>query len=177
MTEQKKQGKAGILVLLLGGLLVLLVILALPLIRAREAGLKAGSEAPDFTFTDFEGSTHTLSSYRGNVVVINFWASWCDPCAEEAAILEQAYQEYGDEDVVFLGIAYSDTESKSRAYVDDYGVTYPNGPDKGTKISPEYHVAGVPETFIIDPAGVLAAVKIGPFSSLEELETLILQAK
>ncbi|MBN1266058.1 MAG: TlpA family protein disulfide reductase [Anaerolineales bacterium] len=176
MAQERKNGKTWVLALLMGILLVLLVFLALPLLRTQD-NLLPGNEAPDFAFTDFENRSHTLSSYRGQVVVLNFWASWCDPCTEEAAILEKAYQNYKDQGVIFLGIAYSDTERESRAYLESNAITYPNGPDLGTKISTQYRVGGVPGTFIIDPQGNLSAIKIGPFTGLEELEALILQAQ
>jgi cytochrome c biogenesis protein CcmG/thiol:disulfide interchange protein DsbE len=115
-----------------------------------------------------------LSDFRGKVVVLNFWASWCKPCEQEAAELEQAWQKYGAEgDVVFLGADYVDTEPEARIYLQKYGITYANGPDMGTKISQLFRIQGVPETYFIDQNGVLQYVKIGPFSSLDEISAQI----
>ena len=112
---------------------------------------------------------------RGNVVVINFWASWCKPCESEAADLEAAWRYYqpGGE-VIFLGVDYVDTEPEARSYLAKFEITFPNGPDMGTKISQLFNRSlGVPETYIIDQEGTLRYVKIGPFSSVDELRAII----
>lgn len=141
----------------------LLVFLTLGLINAFATQPTEG-RAPDFTLTTYDGEDYTLSDLRGQVVVINFWASWCGPCAEEAPDLEQAWQTYQDEGVLFLGIGYVDSEAKAREYIERYGITYPNGPDLATKISDAYHIRGVPETFIIDPNGEVSYFAIAPLS-------------
>lgn len=152
------------------GLAGLLLLLFVGLLRAQEGSISVGSQVPDFTLTTFEGEQIKLSSLRGKVVVVNFWASWCKPCEQEAADLESAwryYQERGD--VVFLGIAWTDTEKKSLEYLQKFDITYPNGPDLRTRISQAFRITGVPETYIIDKSGVLAYVKVSPFLSLAEI--------
>jgi cytochrome c biogenesis protein CcmG/thiol:disulfide interchange protein DsbE len=131
---------------------VILVVLALGLVNSFKAQPEEGP-APDFTMTSFDGQEITLSDYRGQVVVVNFWASWCVPCVEEAPALEATYQKYKDQGVVFIGIAYVDSDDKSRAFLEKHGVTYINGPDLRTEISDAYRIKGVPETFVISPAG------------------------
>ncbi len=118
--------------------------------------------APDFSLTNFTGETITLSELRGQVVVINFWASWCDPCREEAAYLENTWRKYQDEGVVFIGVDYLDTESKALAYMEEFDITYFNGPDLRTLVSDTYNIKGVPETFYIAKNGEISGVKIGP---------------
>ncbi len=123
--------------------------------------------APDFSLTSFEGKTYTLSKLRGKVVIINFWASWCLPCREEAAYLEQTWRKYKDKDVVFLGVDWVDTPANAQAYIKEFDITYPNGPDVGTKAAQEYRIQGVPETFYVDRKGMLRGVQIGPLKAPE----------
>ncbi len=118
--------------------------------------------APDFTITSFEGETITLSELRGQVVIINFWVSWCPPCREEAPYLEATWRKYKDQGVVFIGVDYADAVSKALAYIDEFDITYFNGPDVGTRISQMYNMDGVPETYYVAKNGELRGVKIGP---------------
>jgi cytochrome c biogenesis protein CcmG, thiol:disulfide interchange protein DsbE len=110
----------------------------------------------------------------GRVVFINFWASWCKPCEQEAAVLEEAWKFYQPgERVVFLGVDYLDTDYDARIFLEKFGSTYPNGPDVGTVISQLFHIKGVPETYIIDTKGVLRYVKVGPFVALDEIKAIL----
>jgi cytochrome c biogenesis protein CcmG/thiol:disulfide interchange protein DsbE len=95
--------------------------------------------------------------------VLNFWASWCKPCEEEAAALETAWQKYRDQGVMFVGVDYLDQEPSAKRYLDKFQVSYPNGPDLASKISKRYTIRGVPETFFINAEGELVGCrKIGP---------------
>ncbi len=152
-----------------GALLALLTLLFLGLLRSQQGHIPEGSIVPDFVLTTFDGQEIALHDLAGQVVVINFWASWCSTCDEEAVELEQAYQIHKDRDVVFLGVDYSDADRLALEYLERYGITYPNGPDKGTRISQAFRVRGVPETYIVAPDGTLAVVQIGPFASLQEI--------
>lgn len=168
-------------ILIWGGLLGLLALVAVGLMRAQKPMLIVGAEVPDFTLPLYKGYDYggaeeiALSDLRGRVVVINFWASWCKPCESEAADLEAAWRLYqpGGE-VVFLGVDYVDTEPDARSYLAKFEITYPNGPDMGTEISRIFNRnLGVPETYFIDRDGILRYIKIGPFASLEEIEAVI----
>ncbi|MBN2147658.1 MAG: TlpA family protein disulfide reductase [Anaerolineales bacterium] len=161
-------------ILVWGGLFTLLALLAVGLLRTSQGPVALGQKAPDFSLTTFDGEQIMLESLRGKVVVVNFWASWCKPCEQEAADLEQAWRSYASRgDVIFLGIAWTDTESASKAYLEKFDITYPNGPDLATRISQSYRTTGVPETYIIDKNGVLAYIKLSPFLSLAEIKAAI----
>jgi cytochrome c biogenesis protein CcmG/thiol:disulfide interchange protein DsbE len=151
----------------------LLSLLGIGVIRSQQGPINVGARIPDFTLTTFDGQTFNTADLRGQVIVINFWASWCDPCKEEAAALEQANQEYRERGVVFLGVNYVDTEPEALAYLDEFGITYPNGPDLGTEVSQAFRMRGVPETYVVDGQGILVSRKIGPYGSLSEIEAAL----
>jgi cytochrome c biogenesis protein CcmG/thiol:disulfide interchange protein DsbE len=111
---------------------------------------------------------------RGKVVVINFWASWCKPCEQEAAEVEAAWKTYepGGQ-VVFFGADYVDTEPEARGYLKKFAITYPNGPDLGTRISQIFRITGVPETYFIDQDGKLVYAQIGPFTSEAQIHAIL----
>jgi cytochrome c biogenesis protein CcmG, thiol:disulfide interchange protein DsbE len=124
-----------------------------------------GKEAPPFTLELFEGGAFRLEEQRGNVVVLNVWASWCYPaCWNEAPRLEAAWRQYRDQGVMVVGLNYQDREAEARAFIHRFGKTFPNGPDKGSKIAIAYGVYGVPETFFIDHAGWIYPKHIGEIS-------------
>ncbi len=121
-----------------------------------------GRAMPAFVLPTIQGGT-TLDSSRlaGAVIVVNFWASWCVPCREEAADLQRFAQQHATDGVVLVGILYSDTVSNARQFRDEFGLTYPliNDPDGRTAI--DFGVRGVPETFLVAPDGRVMARLIG----------------
>lgn len=139
-------------------------------------GPASSGEAPDFTLNTFDGDVIRLSDLRGQVVVINIWASWCIPCRDEAPVLERLWREYRDRGVVFLGVDYADTEREALNFIAEFGLTYPNGPDLGTRIYTQYRARGVPETYFVDANGILRPPHIGPITEAqlrERLEALL----
>ena len=155
--------RAGI-ILTFAVLLALLGLFAAGL-KKSQAGPRDSGMAPDFTLTGFDGRVATVSKLRGQVAIINFWASWCPPCREEAAYLEQTWRKYKDRGVVFIGVDYVDTEKPALAYIKEFDITYINGPDLGTRISQSFNIKGVPETYFVAKNGELRGVHIGPMKS------------
>ena len=144
---------------------VVLGVVALALIRANEQRPPSGVEAPDFTLQLLDSEeTITLSDLRGQVVLLNFWASWCEPCKDEAPELEAFWQAYRDKGVVFIGIDWLDPENLAREYLEEFGLTFPNGRDLEQRIGNKYRITGVPETFLIDQNGIIDKVYLGPIN-------------
>ncbi len=162
----------------------LLAIVAVELRRAQEGQVQPGTKIEDFSFALFQGYEHNgqsqlkLSDLRGKVVVINFWASWCKPCEQEAAELEAAWKQYEPTgQVVFIGADYVDTPKEANIYLQKFNITYPNGEDHDLQhdrpLSQYFRIKGVPETYFIDKNGVLRYEQIGPFTSVDQIRTQI----
>ncbi len=165
-----RQRRGGWLVIGLVGLLGVILLAVFMLGLLNPPGVRPSSgRAPEVSFTTFDGQRVRLSDFRGKPVVMNFWASWCVPCREEAATLEQAWKSH-QKDVQFVGLAYLDQDKNAVPYLQEFGITFPNGHDLGSKAYTSYHVQGVPETFFIDAQGNVQGYFVGPIppSELEQ---------
>jgi cytochrome c biogenesis protein CcmG/thiol:disulfide interchange protein DsbE len=132
-----------------------------------------GRAAPDFALpTLAPGDSIKLSELRGNVVVVNFWASWCIPCRDEHPVLLDASRTYTPRGVKFVGIAYNDKPEDSQRWLNELGSAYPSLVDNGARTAIDYGVSGVPETFIMDKQGVVAFKKFGPITTGEITQKL-----
>ena len=128
--------------------------------------------APNFQLELLSDGAITLSEQRNKVVVINFWSSTCPPCRTEARDLETAWQAYRDRDVLFIGANIQDSHEPARRFIDEFGVTYPNGLDDGGRISIDYGVVGIPVTFVVDSEGTVARRWVGEID-IDRLTTWI----
>lgn len=169
-TPQKSGSSRVMMIGIWGAVLGLVALIAWGLINNAGTRPLVGDPSPNFTIHFYDGyawadaadETIEMTDLRGKIVVLNFWASWCPPCHEEAADLERLWREYRDEDVVFLGIAYIDTEPNALEFLAQYDITYPNGPDIQSLITDEFLVKQVPETFVIDRDGEVVFIEPGP---------------
>lgn len=109
--------------------------------------------APEFRLPRFDGGTLALSELRGKYVVVNFWASWCVPCKDEAPLLERAWRENRDRGLVVLGVNIQDLEPEARRFIVVTKATYPQVRDRDGSVSRAYATTGVPETFFINREG------------------------
>ncbi len=155
---------------IVGVLLAFVAFLAIGLNRQNSSEWRATGIAPDFEFTTFDGETIRLADLKGKGVVLNFWASWCGPCRDEAALLEAAWRREQNNNIVFLGLDYLDQEHSAKAYLAEFGVSYPNGPDLQSKAARRYGISGVPETFFIGPDGLIKSYLLLPLTSEQQLD-------
>lgn len=161
----------------LGGLLVLAVaaIGLVSVLNGPDDDSGIPDMAPGFELALFDGTTFRLDDHRGQVVVLNFWASWCEPCREEMPALQQAADRAGS-GVVFVGIgAKTDRDDDARAFAEEFSITYPIGRDTeggdrvNGAIQTAYGVFAFPSTYIIDTEGRIDAVLITPIDEAAEI--------
>jgi cytochrome c biogenesis protein CcmG/thiol:disulfide interchange protein DsbE len=156
--------------------LIVLALLGYGLLASPFEPPQIGDPVPDFQLTAFDGSSMNLGTEQGRVVVVNFFASWCAPCRQEATALEQTWLDYQDRGVQFFGIAYKDADSKAQAFLDEFDVTYPSTVERNNHTARAYGLTGVPETFVIDQQGLLARHFLGPITQAQlsqEIDRLV----
>lgn len=140
-------------------------LLVFGLLSKGSSGVALGEAAPASPLPRLEGrGSGSLADYRGRWVLVNFWASWCGPCREEAPALERFQQRHGDADFTVLGIDSRDLSGDGRAFVRHYGLSYPQLRDGDGSAAHDYGTTGVPENFIVDPAGKVRLLVHGPVS-------------
>ena len=130
-------------------------------VTGRSGFTRLHKPAPEFTLPLLEGGEFVLSQHVGDTVVINFWASWCPPCLEEAPVLERTWRAYRDRDLQFVGVEIQDFERDGRAYVSKFDITYPIGLDRDGRITVDYGVIGLPVTFLVNGEGVVERRWVG----------------
>lgn len=124
-----------------------------------------GRYAPDFALPDLNGQLVSLDQWRGQTVLINFWASWCQPCREEMPLLQATYEAYVEEGLVVLGVNMGERAQRVVGFAEDLGLTFPILVDESTTIGTLYRVRGAPTTYFVDREGVIRQRYVGPLTS------------
>ncbi len=142
---------------------LLLCLSAVVYIQRQQDETRASFPAPDFSLTDLHGRSHRLSNYRGKVVFLNLWATWCPPCREEMPSMEHLYRRLQSESFVMLAVSQDEDPAGSvRPFVEQLRLSFPILLDPDGKVPPKYGVTGYPETFVIDRSGSVIDHVIGP---------------
>jgi len=159
---------------LIGGVAALVALLTINVASPRTAVDTpiVGRPAPAFDLQTLDGGRLSLADLRGSPVVVNFWASWCLPCREEAPLLTAAAEEYGPQGLRIIGIVYQDSAESARDFMTRYGQTYPGLLDPDGRTAIDYGVFGIPETFFVDRAGVVRGRQVGAVTE-DDLRTRI----
>ncbi|MFN2463006.1 MAG: TlpA family protein disulfide reductase [Candidatus Dormibacteria bacterium] len=124
-------------------------------------GAAVGMAAPGFTLQGLDGRQHSLAEYRGHVVLVNFWATWCIPCRAEIPELQVTYRRHLAEGVVILGLDWKEGRDAVQPFVDERQVTYPVLLDAGGQAYTAYQVPALPQTFVLDRQGRVVVVRTG----------------
>ncbi len=137
--------------------------------RATRGVADAGDPAPDFELETLDGERIRLADLRGRPVVVNFWASWCNPCRREFPLLAEALAEHEDDNLAIVGVTFRDIESDSRDFVDEMDATWPQGVDDDGAVARAFGVRTIPMTFFVDADGTIRGRLFG-FSSEDALD-------
>lgn len=180
--------KLGRLLLVVGVLAVLAALFGFGLLRGSpDRDIKSvlvGKRAPAFDLPLYDryqpeyGTSFALADHVGQPLVVNFWASWCLPCYDEAPVLQEFWEAYQQRGVQFIGIQTQDRDRRDegRSFLSQFSLSFPNGIDNDSAISVDWALYGVPETYFIDRNGVIAFRHIGPVTAdvmTEHLEALL----
>jgi cytochrome c biogenesis protein CcmG/thiol:disulfide interchange protein DsbE len=156
-------------------------LLVYGLVIKEGSGLAIGDPAPEGALPRLEGGgTESLADYRGSWVLVNVWASWCEPCREESPALEAFQQKHGGEEFTVLGVDSSDLSDDGRAFVEEFGLSYPQLHDGDGDFADEFGATGVPESYLVDPRGKVRVIAKGTVDEqylAEQVEPLLRGAK
>jgi len=145
-------------------LLVLWAVLFLP--RTSPAtGPLIGNRAPELDLADLDGNTVRLADLKGHPVIVNFWASWCGPCTEEFPLITEAAEAHAADGLVVVGVVYQDSADGARAFMERMGATWATVMDPDGTAAAQYGIIGPPDTFFINPDGIIAGRQIGQLSA------------
>ncbi|MRR31464.1 TlpA family protein disulfide reductase [bacterium] len=156
------------------GLLLWLAVMVMGGLNLRQTAASGEEQAPelDFTVKKLDGSPVALSSLRGQVVLVNFWATWCTPCKEEMPLLQAYYDAHKEDGFVLVGINVSDDVEDAQAFISQYGYTFPVWSDAAGNVLIDLNMNGLPASLVVDAQGRLVKRWIGPLAQ-EDLDQVI----
>jgi cytochrome c biogenesis protein CcmG, thiol:disulfide interchange protein DsbE len=168
--------RSKVMVMFAAGLILAVMFLVVWLQSAKYEPLTVGKAAPDFQLPDLDDKEIRLSDYRGKVVFLNFWATWCKPCREEMPSMEVLYKNFEKDGLVILAVSIDRVTTKKEIppFVKSLNLTFPVLVDSWGQTDKRYKLMGVPETYIIDREGTLREKVIGPrdWTRLDNLQVL-----
>ncbi len=154
---------------------------ALPVERnptAKAPSSDVGRAAPDFVLQTLDGGSLRLSDLQGHPALVNFWASWCDPCRQETPDLVQFYEQHRDQGIVVVGVNLQEAATRVRDFTTEFGVDYPVVMDQRGQVARTWHVGGpvegIPASYFIDAKGVVRKVVLGTLSANDLVDGLAL---
>ncbi|SDH17636.1 Peroxiredoxin [Planococcus glaciei] len=165
MNEKKNKKKQNRLIMRTVILLLMIAAIGYTLYNNATAEdvsvLKAGDKAPDFSLVDLEGNTHKLSDYKGQGVFLNFWGTWCKPCAKEMPAMDRQYEQFKDQGVQVLAVNIAQSEFEVQNFADQYNLSFPVVIDKTKSVMTAYNIIPLPTTVLVNPEGEIEQVVTG----------------
>ncbi len=150
-----------------------LILATMLLVGCSSQASQVGKLAPDFQLPNLEGQSISLSDFRGNPVLINFWASWCYPCIYEMPFIQEVFEEWSGQGLVMLAINKGESLSTVNDFMQSGNFSFPVLLDINQYVALEYNARSIPTTFFIDKDGMIQAIKVGPFLSKAEIEMML----
>lgn len=128
------------------------------LTKEKNAVLQVGDKAPDFVLVDMEGNEHSLSDYKGQGVFLNFWGTWCKPCAKEMPAMDNQFHAYKDQGVQTFAINIGESDLKVNSFANRYNLSFPIAIDRNKSVMESYNIDPLPTTFLINPEGKIEKI-------------------
>jgi peroxiredoxin len=160
---------------MLTAILVILIALCSITTACQSGATEVGKPAPDFQLNTLDEQTVSLSEFRGEPVLVNFWTTWCGPCNTELPFIQQIYEEWQGKGLVVLAINIGESPSDVAEFIQGQGLSFPILLDTNTNTARGYDIQEIPTTFFIDKDGIIQHIKFGAFHSQEEIESILNQ--